>query len=145
MVVLALAQDSILFVLLNLVECDQCIAAFVLDRLREDAILIVSTKGVHEDMRLCRGHMDTATAALDFTPFDLRVVALGDLDAGAENALDDDALHDLFGALSLQVDAHDLAVCNLAVLNLDCIVRVGQAVDCSSLEVIESCIRDEDI
>ena len=145
MIVLALTQDAILFVFLNFVECDQCITAFILNRLCKDAILIVSTKGVHEDMRLGRGHMDAATAALDFATLDLGVVALGDLDAGAEHALDDDALHDLLGALALQVNAHDLAVRDLAVLNLDCIVRVGQAIDCTRLEVIKRCIRDEDI
>ena len=96
-------------------------------------------------MWLGRGHMDTASAALDFATLDLGVVALGDLDAGAENALDDDTLHDLLGALTLQVDAHDLAVRDMAVLNLDSIVGVGQAVDRTSLEVIKRCIRDEDI
>ena len=145
MVVLALAQNSVLFVLLNFVECDESITAFILNRLRKDAVLIVSTKGVHEDVRLGRGHMDTASAALDFAPLDLGVVALGDLDAGAEHALDDDALHDLLGALALQVDAHDLAVRDLAILNLNCIVGVGQAVDCARLEVIKRCIRDEDV
>ena len=89
--------------------------------------------------------MDTTTAALDLASLDLGVVALGDFDAGTEHALDDDALHDLLSALALQVDAHDLAVRDMAVLNLDSIVGVGQAVDRTSLEVIKRCIRDEDI
>ena len=89
--------------------------------------------------------MDSASAAFDFAALDFWVVAFCDFDARAEHALDDDALDDLFGTLTLKVDAHHFAICDLAVLDLDRVVRVGQAIDGTSLEVIKRCIRDENI
>jgi len=46
-IVLSLTQDSIVLVFLNFVERDKCIAAFVRDGLRENAIFIVVAERVH--------------------------------------------------------------------------------------------------
>ena len=52
MVVLSLAEDPIVLVLLDLVECDQCIAAFALQCLCEDSVFIVLAERVHQDVWL---------------------------------------------------------------------------------------------
>ena len=61
MVVLALTQNSIVFILLDHVEGDEGITAAALYSLSEDTILVVAAKGIHEDVRLSRCHMYAAT------------------------------------------------------------------------------------
>lgn len=138
MVVLTLAQYTILFILLNLVESDQSITTLIFDSFCEDAVLIVAAKCVHQDMGLCRGHMHSATAAFDFAALDLGVITFGYFDAWTEHTLDDDSLDDLFGTLTLKVNAHHFAIRDLTILNLNRVVWVGQTVYPSSLKVIES-------
>ena len=54
--------------------------------------------------------MHTALTVANITAFDLGVVALGYFDAWAQYVLDLYSLHDLLGTLSLQVDAHHMAI-----------------------------------
>ena len=51
-IVLALAQDAIVLVPLNLVECDLGVATQTFERLSKDTILIILTERVHEDLWL---------------------------------------------------------------------------------------------
>ncbi len=71
MVVLSLAQDAIVLVLFYFVECDKSIAAFALQRLCEDPILVIMTERVHENVRLGRSHMHSTLAVLDLATLDL--------------------------------------------------------------------------
>lgn len=81
--------------------------------------------------------MNTTFAALNFATFDLRVVALSDLEARPEYAVNLDSLDDLLRSFSLQVDTHHLTVLNDRVLDLDCVIRVSQAIDSTSSEIVE--------
>ena len=54
--------------------------------------------------------MHTALTVANIATFDLGVVALGYFNAWAQYVLDLDSLNDLLGALSLQVDAHYMAI-----------------------------------
>ena len=140
MIVLALTQNSVHFVLFNLIECDQCIAALILIGLCEYSVFIISTECVHENVRLGRCHVHTTTTALHLAPLDLRVVAFGYLETRPEHTFDNYPLNNLFCSLALQVYSHDLAVGNPAILDLDGVIGVGQAVDCARFEIIEGCI-----
>ena len=84
--------------------------------------------------------MDATPRLLDFTAFDLRVIAFGDLHTRAQNRIDLYSLHDLLGPLSLKVDANNLAIGYRAVLYLYSVVRVGHAVNRSSFEINELCV-----
>ena len=89
--------------------------------------------------------MHTATTFANGASLDLCVVALGDLEARPEHILNCNTLNLLLGTLALQVDAHHLAVLDLRVLDLDGVVWVGQAVDGTGSEVLELCVRYENI
>ena len=52
MVVFALAQNAIVFILLDYVEGNKGITSAVLNSLSKNTILVVATKGVHEDVGL---------------------------------------------------------------------------------------------
>ena len=145
MVVLALTQNAIVFILLDHVEGDEGITAAALYSLSEDTILVVAAKGVHEDVGLGRGHMHATTTFANGASLDLCVVALGDLEARPEHVLDCHTLNLLLGTLALQVDTHHLAVLDLRVLDLDGVVWVGQAVDGAGPEVLELCVGYENI
>ena len=145
MVVFALAQNAIIFILLDYVEGNKGITSAVLNGFSKNTILVVSAKGVHEDVGLGRGHMYTATTFVNGTSLDLCVVALGNFEPRSEHILDCDTLDLLLGTLALQVDAHHLAVLDLRVLDLDGVVWVGQAVDGAGPEVLELCVGYENI
>ena len=145
MVVFALAQNAIIFVLLDYVEGNKGITSAVLNGFSKNTILVVAAKGVHEDVGLGRGHMYTATTFVNGTSLDLCVVALGNFEPRSEHILDCDTLDLLLGTLALQVDAHHLAVLDLRVLDLDGVVWVGQAVDGAGPEVLELCVGYENI
>ena len=81
MIVLALAQNTVHFILLYLIESDQSVAALLLDCLCEDSIFVITTECVHEDVRLGRGHMHATLAALDLATLDLGVVAFSDFES----------------------------------------------------------------
>ena len=71
MVVFALAQNAIIFVLLDYVEGDKGITSAALYSLSKNTVLVVATKGVHEDVGLGRGHMYAATTLANVTSLDL--------------------------------------------------------------------------
>ena len=145
MIVLALAQDAIILVLLNLVEIDQCIAALTFDSLCKDAVLVVFHKGVHQNMRLSRCHMHATLRVAHFTTLNLAVVTLGDLDAGAEYVFYLYTLDELLGSFTLKVDANNLAMYKAGVLDLHGVVWVGKTIDPTRFKVFKLGVRDEDI
>ena len=71
MVVFTLAQNAIIFILLDYVEGDKGIASAVLNGFSKNTILVVAAKGVHEDVGLGRGHMYAATTLANVTSLDL--------------------------------------------------------------------------
>ena len=71
MIVFALAQNTIVFVLLDYVEGDKGITTAVLNSLSKNTVFIIATKGVHEDVGLGRSHMHAATTFAYLTSLDL--------------------------------------------------------------------------
>ena len=70
-VVFALAQDAIIFILLDYVERNKGITATALKRFSKNTILVVAAEGVHEDVGLSRGHMYAATTFANVASLDL--------------------------------------------------------------------------
>ena len=59
-VVFTLAQNAIIFILLDYVERNEGITATLLKRFSKNTILVVAAKGIHEDVGLSRCHMYAA-------------------------------------------------------------------------------------
>lgn len=135
MIILTLAEDTVIFVFLDFIKGYKSITSLVLNRLSKDSVLIVTTKGVHEDVGLGRSHMYSTLALFDFAALNLRVVALGYFKARSQHTCHCDSLDDLFSTFTLEVDTHDLAVLNVGVLDLYGVVGVGEAVDGAGLKI----------
>jgi len=89
--------------------------------------------------------MHTTLAALDLATLDFRVVTFGDFESRSKHTLDNNSLHNLLCSFALKVNAHNLAVGDPTILDLDGVVWVGKTVDRTRLEIIERCIGNEDI
>ena len=126
-----------MLVLLNLVEHNVCIAAKAFVRLCVDAILIIVREGVHQDVRLSAGDMHTTAATFDLAALDLAIVALGNLEARSKDLVDFNSLNQLLGTFALDVDSHYLTVADGRVLDFDCVVWVGKAVNTTGSEILE--------
>ena len=70
-VVFTLAQNAIIFILLDYVERNEGITATLLKRFSKNTVLVVAAKGVHEDVGLSRGHMYATTTFANVASLDL--------------------------------------------------------------------------